>query len=145
MLFRRRWQQQVRNEDPGTKLINRIMMLGLVAFVAFSVLSEKKALQQTKTVWNVSAFNNISGKDGIMRLPENNMVELALEPEDVQKIKDMKLEKGQSLPVFKLKMTQEVITQPANQNLSKPTKSPEVETPKPQAAAPAPAKTNVTP
>ena len=131
MIFSRKQVQK--SEDPGAKLINRIIMLGLVAFMAFSVLSEKKVLEKTKYVWQAEKTNLATGMVETAPLTADREVVLALDEKDVEKLKTLPKNASGKIEVFKLKLTEtvvkEAVRKPNNQNLP---------------AQPA-AKTNVTP
>jgi hypothetical protein len=132
MIFRRPIKIQT-VDDPGAKLMNRLLMWGLVAFVAFTVLSEKRVLDKTIYKWNVVVTNNTTGKTERLEIIENSDLVLALSEADIKKLASTPKNEAGNIPVYTLKLSQVAAKEApaAKQNL------PKEEPPK--------AKTNATP
>lgn len=151
MLFRHRYQlsKKQQQQDPGLRLINRMLMFGLIGFLGYSVLTEKRALETTRTVWNISLVNNISGKTEETALRENAVLQLTLDHAEVEKLKASLPDAYGRYPAFQLRISQVVVKpeapKPAVNNEVKTEVKPETNLPAEAAKpAPAPAKT-VTP
>ena len=141
IVFRRRNEIQ-KPDDPGAKLINRIITFGLIFFLGYSVLNEKRTLENTKLVWQASLTNNVTNHAEQRNLVENDTMIFKIDEADIEKIKSIPRDVDGKIPLFTVRI---------NQILQKQPESPAPATAKPnlpaEAAkkAPTKAKTNVTP
>ena len=134
LLFKRKHEvkKQLQEQDAGNKLINKLLMIGLIIFIGMSVLNEKRALEKQKLVWEATAFNFPGQKSGKIRVVENEPFRITLSEEDIAKIKDLPRDADGNVEIFNMRMNQLIVKEEP-----KPTVK---QTAKP-AAQPAPVKT----
>ncbi len=161
LIFKRRHEiQKQQQEDPGSKLVNKMLMLGLVAFVLFSVLTEKRVLDNKLLIWQATVTPSSTNKADIIRVVENTPVSLAITEDDLEKLKNAPRTADGKIEVFNIVINQAMVDKQSPVAKLPENKQPETKQNLPKDALPVkvvepavvnpasvdkPAKTNVTP
>jgi hypothetical protein len=113
LIFKRRHEIK-KQEDPGARLMNRIIMVGLLLFLGFSVLNEKRVLDKTKLVWDASFVNSVNNKSENIRVIENDVLSFQLTEDEIEKIKDLPRNADGRVELFSLKLNRIYVREEPN-------------------------------